>query len=372
MMHFSRWRAGWPGLVAIFLLGFAEDARSETFGGIEIGGKGVKATVLDVSRRPAGLDVKTLFSDTENTGVTAGLAKRGRFDPDALKATATAVAQFAERLKKEHKLSAERIHVVGSSGLFSAIEEDKEAIQRNQQLMAEAIRAASGLPMAFIDVERESRLSIAGIIPSNQLEVSVLLDIGGGNTKGGCRVSRDRDVTFGVPFGSVTFADAARKQKANTFAGQLAAARDMVLVPALKKAIDGKPELTKREAIFLSGGAAWAMAAIIKPADRSSYVSLTAEDVKAFHRLVGKANGQFPSVDLSSIKDEKARRAAEKEIGKVEKAIKPDQLQAGAEILLALSSEMRFDKANRVAFVRHAQVGWLLAYLLEKADAKQP
>src|SRR5205814_6371316 len=105
-------------------------ARAETYGGIEIGGKGVKATVLEVRRQPGGLDVKTLFSDTENTGVTAGLAKTGRFDPAALKATAEAVAQFAQRMRKDYKLPAEQIHVVGSSGLFSAVEGNKEAIQR--------------------------------------------------------------------------------------------------------------------------------------------------------------------------------------------------------------------------------------------------
>jgi exopolyphosphatase/pppGpp-phosphohydrolase len=368
----SRFRAAWLTLAAVAFLA-ADAARAETYGGIEIGGKGVKATVLDVSRTPAGLEVKTLLSDSENTAVTAGLAMTGRFDPAALKASAAAVAGFTERMRKEHKLPLERIHVVGSSGLFSAIEGNKEAVQRNQAAITEAVRAASGMGMAFISVERESELSIAGIVPADQAEASVLLDIGGGNTKGGCRTGRDRYLTFGVPFGTVTFADVARKQAmANTFAGQLTAARESVLAPALRKALDGKAELTKRETICLSGGAAWALAALIKPADRSSYVALSADDVKAFHALIGKAKGKFPAVDLSAIKDEKARAAAEKEIGKVVKALKPDHLQAGAEILLALSNEMRFEKARRVMFVRHSQVGWLLAYLLEKADAKQP
>src|SRR5262245_52129059 len=140
-------------LVLLFLIVPAGLVRGETFGGIEIGGKGVKATVIAVEQTADGPEVKVLLADSKNTAITEGLGKTGKFDPDALKASAAAVAQFAERLQKEFKLPPERIYVVGSSGLFSAIEGKKDAIEANQRALTEAVKTASGLPMAFIDVQ---------------------------------------------------------------------------------------------------------------------------------------------------------------------------------------------------------------------------
>src|SRR5207237_384518 len=80
-----------------------------------------------------------------------------------------------------------RLYVVGSSGLFSAIEGKKDAVKANQDALAEAIREACGLKMTFIDVTREAELSIDGVIPAKHAAVSMLLDIGSGNTKGGFR-----------------------------------------------------------------------------------------------------------------------------------------------------------------------------------------
>ena len=368
-----RWSAARLAFLAAAWLVLAGRSHAETYGGIEIGGKGVKATVVEVRRGPGGPEVRVLYSASKNTAVTAGLAKTRRFDPAAVKATARAVATFAQLVQKAHELPPGRMHIVGSSGLFSALRGDREAIEQNRRALAEAVRAASGMPMGFINVEQESRLSIDGIIPPDQLNTAVLLDIGGGNTKGGCRTGPGRYVTFGVPFGSVTFADAARQNgKGETFADKAEAARTALLQPALHKSIEGKDELLKRPSVYLSGGACWSLATLMKPADRGSYVRLTAEDIKAYRDLLRKANGKFPEVDLSAIKDEAVRKAAAKEIGKVRVVMKPEQLLAGAEILLALSEGMHLDKARQVSFVRHAQIGWLVAYLLEKTEARRP
>src|SRR5262249_54436562 len=141
----------------------------------------------------------------------------------------------------------------------------------------------------------------------------------------------------------------------------------------LHKSIEDKAELTKRPLVLLSGGACWALATLTRPGDRTSYVRLSVEDIKAFHALVNKQPGTFPMPDLSSIENPKARAAAEKEIEKVKAALKPEHLQAGAEILLALANEFKLNGGERrLLFVRHSQVGWLLAYIKEKAEPKSP
>lgn len=357
-------------MVAILGLGLHAQARAEVHGGIEIGGKGVKATVLDVADGTDGFEAKVLLSGTKNTALTSGLASAERFEAGALKETSAAVAKFAEQMRKEYKVPDSRIYVVGSSGLFSALGSKKEAIRANQIILAVAVREACGLQIRFIDVRREVELSLAGIVPAKRAADSLLLDIGGGNTKGGYREADKECVTVSIPYGSVTFADLVEKHAEKGKYGETAAAlRADILAPALRKGIDEQPELLKRKRVYLSGGAIWAMATFIRPSDRRSYVALTADNITAYRQLLLKTPDAFPMIDLSTIEDEKVREAAHKEIERVKKVYQPRQLLAGAEILQALSSEFHFDKEKKLYFARNAPTGWILAYVAEKAVA---
>jgi hypothetical protein len=90
------------------LLLLAAPLRADVFGGIEIGGKGVKATVLEVLPGED-LDVKVKFSDTTNTAMAAGIAKTGSFDPAAVAETAKAVAAYREKFVKEYAVDPAKI-----------------------------------------------------------------------------------------------------------------------------------------------------------------------------------------------------------------------------------------------------------------------
>jgi exopolyphosphatase/pppGpp-phosphohydrolase len=357
-------------MVALLGPGLHSQARAEVHGGIEIGAKGVKATVLDVTDGPDGYEAKVLMSATRNTALTAGLASAGRFEAGALKETSAAVAHFAEQMRKEHKVPDSRIYVVGSSGLFSALEPQTTDIVANQALLAAAVKEASGLPIRFITVQREIELSIAGIVPARRAADSLLLDIGGGNTKGGYCEAGKECVTVSIPYGSVTFADLVMKRaEKGKYAETAEALRADVLVPALRKGIDKRPELLERKRIYLSGGAVWALASFIRPSDRRSYVALTAADIAAYRKLLLETPDAFPKVDLSTIENPKVREAAYKEIERVKKVYQPRQLLAGAEILQALSSEFHFDREKKLSFARNAPTAWILAYVAEKAAA---
>jgi exopolyphosphatase/pppGpp-phosphohydrolase len=369
---FSAWsrRTAYGLWVVAALLISAPPASAAVYGGIEIGAKGVKATALDVSAAADGYEARVLLSDTQNTTLVKDLAASGRFNPVALKDTAAAVAKFAGQMQKEHKVPTERIYVVGSSGLFSAIADKKEDIKANQEALADAIRTACGLTMTFISVEREAELSITGAVPVKYLNSAVLLDIGSGNTKGGLRNGDKGYVTASIPYGSVTFADAIKKRAGTgSFAESAAVLRNEVLMPAFKKAIDSKPELLKRERVYLSGGAVWAMATLIRPGDRGPYVALTTADIDAYRKLLLKTPGMFPEPDLASITDEAKRRAAQDEIKRVKEVFTPDQLLAGAEIVKAMGDELAFGKDRKVYFTRNGYLAWILAYVAEKSGA---
>jgi exopolyphosphatase/pppGpp-phosphohydrolase len=356
-------------LVALLLI--HSPGRAEVHGGIELGAKGVKATAIDITGEGDEQEVKVLLSVSHNSTLSMGIAKTGVFDPKAVKDAAAAVTRFAERMKTEFKVPAERIHVVGSSGLFSAIEDKKDSIAANQETLAKAVQEASGIKMSFISDEREAELSIAGIVPRSKLGVAVLLDIGSGNTKGGYRDGDKGYVTFSVPYASVTFTEVIRKRAGKgdwmAFAEAAALARQEVLSPALKKSLEGKPEMLKKEPVYLSGGAFWALATLTRPGDRHSFVALTAEDIERYHRLLIEAKGEYPTIDFSSIKNTAIREAAEKEVTRIKAAFKPEQLLSGAEIIKGLSKEFGFDSGKKLYFVRHAQIGWILAFVKEKA-----
>ncbi len=174
-------------------------ARTEVYGGVEIGAKGVKATVIDVTGQEEDAQFVVKLTDTTNTGLASDVAKDGRFGDAALADTVKAVAAYCDRFHKEFGVAAERTYVVGSSGLFAAIGDKPDLIKDDQARLSGAVKERTGLEMTFIDVQREASLSIVGIVPKKQLATSLLVDIGGGNTKGGCQAGTEKYATFGSP-----------------------------------------------------------------------------------------------------------------------------------------------------------------------------
>ena len=99
----------------------ARQVRAEVYGGIEIGGKGIKATVVQVTPDADGYDVKIDMAKTANTALVSGLAESGRFADTAIKDTVREVEVFYKRMRDEHKVPADRIYVISSSGLFDDV-----------------------------------------------------------------------------------------------------------------------------------------------------------------------------------------------------------------------------------------------------------
>ena len=104
------------GLLALCLATApARAAEGSRHGGIEIGAKGVKATVIEVTPGREGYDTKQLLSKTSNT--TPAALKGGKFREDAIDETAEEVGKFFKQMETDFKVPAENIYVVGSSGL---------------------------------------------------------------------------------------------------------------------------------------------------------------------------------------------------------------------------------------------------------------
>jgi hypothetical protein len=348
-----------PALVlAVFLLPLP--VRAEMHGGIEIGSKGVKATVVNVQDGDE-VDVQIKLTDTTNTGLVLSLSKDGHFADEPLAETVQAVKKYYDRFRKEFGVAAERIHIVGSSGLFTPIEDKADLVKVNREKLWVAVAKATGATMIFIDVRREAELSIAGIVPRKSQGRGALIDIGGGNTKGGYQDKEGKYATFGIPYATITFSEFAKK-KGVSGKGLPALAAE-ILRPLLKKEFANLPELARRDPVYLSGGIIWAASTFTHPTDTKPYLRLTLEDVLHFEAGLLAHPGTYPEPDLSAAKDDKARQRAAAEIARVKKVYTPEQMLGGVEVLKSVLQELGPEK--RTFFARHGHLGWLLAYLSE-------
>jgi exopolyphosphatase/pppGpp-phosphohydrolase len=272
-------------------------------------------------------------ADTTNTALAADVAKDGRFGAAALAETVKAVEAYSDRIHKEFHAAPERTYVVGSSGLFAAIHDKPELIKENQNRLTEAVKQATGLSVKYIDVRREAELSIDGIVPKPHRKTGLLIDIGGGNTKGGCMVGSEKYATFGVPYGTLTFSELAKKNGAADAASQ-AKLYDEKVEPLLKKELAKLPDLAKRDPIYLSGGVVWAAATFAHPADAKAFTVLTLKDVEQLEaRLAAAPADTFPDPDFSAVTAGKARLRATAEWARVKKVYPPAQLLAGLPFL---------------------------------------
>lgn len=268
----------------------------------------------------------------------------------------------------------------------------------NPEDLIKAVRDKTGKSMVFLDVESEVQLSIVGTIPqryrtrngawADNRGISMLLDVGSGNTKGGYQVIRqvptgeaDYDyVTVGIPKGTVSFTN-----EINQAAGEAADLPDFArkakeLSPAsvraaLRKEMERKPGLVNRQRVYLTGGIVWAMTTLLHPEDRRTFVPVTAEDIDSFYRQVTgdpQSLQKLLNPNLTRrISNRQTRLEVEKELESVRNAFSPRNLIAGAEILKAVKNDFQLT-GKRVRFARYGYLSWILSYVRLQAAEPTP
>jgi hypothetical protein len=222
--------------------------------------------------------------------------------------------------------------------------------------------------MSFIDVKKESELSIVGTMPKRHKATGLLVDIGSGNTKGGYATA-DGAKTFGVPFGTITFSEAVAKT-GSTDAKAVAHVAHEQLFPALKTGL-GKLALTKeRDTVVLSGGIAYVIAAVAHPGDARPYCPLTLAEIEAFEATLKHHPEHFPEPDLSKLASDELRKKAAAELARAKKVYTPQQLLAGTQILKGVVTELSHETPRKFFFARHGFLGWILAFVTENSAGK--
>ena len=334
-------------------------AAKQVHAGIELGGRGVKCTVLEIA--PDGL-LRRLVSRTTNTTLSV-LDVGGNFRKEAIADAVKAITDYHKICREKFEVPDARVHVVGSSGV---------PVAKNRAEFVAAVKKAIGKDIVFIDDKTEVALTFLGIVPKPERGESIVLDIGGGNTKGGYIPDKKALVYVAIPFGSVTFAqkvrDAAKLSKGEPLENVARRLGKTELFEPLRDGAKSMPELARRKKVYLSGGMLWAMTSIVRPeAVDDAYVTFTKKDIDAFAKVVRKTPGKFPGVDLSKIDDAGRRLRAKVQLDAVAKAYQSENLIAGAEILQALATAFDLEEKT-LLFPRNGSFGWLTAYIAgEKA-----
>ena len=168
--------------IFIFLLfqtiAFSQD--NTLFAGIEIGSKGVKISVLEVLNIKKGdFIIKSYWS--ENAGIARGISIDGKLAQEDIDKASAIVFSNLIKIKTEFKVPEENIFIVGSSGV---------AMASNTSDLIAKIKSSTNKTIEFIDAQTEGRMLLKGCVPPTEYKNSMVLDIGGGNTKGGYKIGR--------------------------------------------------------------------------------------------------------------------------------------------------------------------------------------
>ena len=354
--------------------------KSEIIGGIEIGSSGVKAIAFQILYDSSGdgFEVTKIYDpQTKDTSIMPPGAD-GKFKKSALDDTVAVTKEFYGEMRAR-QIPDSKIYIAGSSGLRAS----------NKKELENLVKGATGKDMLFLNAKDEVRNTIEGAIPAwvmdkgrprNNWLMSVLIDIGSGNTKGGYLEKRLSekiiydDYIFEVPRASKTYADEIGKKMTGgnmnleTFSQKARSlTADSILSP-LRDELTRKPGLLHRERVYLSGGIIYVMVTLLHPTDRRAYVPITIEDIKKFRRLVVEDQEKLlnPEVNWSAVKGQREREEIERDLIRVKGIFNDKQLIAGAEILDALSKELKFEK-RRVRFMRHALYAWIMSHTAYQA-----
>lgn len=343
----------------------AASAQDRRFGIIEIGGSGVKASVVEIVSAPGegGPELRSVRD--------YAVANVNPITPEQQGAVADAVDGFVSDMASRHGLAPLKIYVVGASGLVGA---PHAASLRETVNLAIAGRAGA---MTYVSANDQARLGFEGVVNCERLAHrrldALFIDIGSAEITGasvtdagGERCGDETIGVFSVGFG----VKSARADTAQPIAEALAAADEAML---------------EKPRVYLGGGIVWALATFVQPESGARFVALSASDIEALRNqlaadplcitdpaMAQRADPQcrFLDVNFSSVADVERRVQASADHREIVAGIfSLDQLRSGADILHALSQRLDLQH-HRVYFARGAVRAWALGFLLaEEAGA---
>ena len=327
-------------------------AQNDLYGGIEIGSKGIKMTVLEVDNIKRGNYTK-IDSWSENIGIAKGISIDGKLAPEDIEKAAQVVITNLTKIRKVFKVVDKNIFVVGSSGV---------AMATNTDDLVKSIRKDTNKELVFIDAQTEGKMLLKGCIPAKQYATSMVLDIGGGNTKGGyVDIDKDEFIFFplSLNYGTITLTESVLKKTKSINVSEFTE-KSFEFLPILRNQIqemyNTKPEALEKENVYLSGGAAWAFYTLTNGESKTAFSLFKLEDV-LYYDAVLKNN--FQKYELLAETD--------KEVARVLKTYSQKYLISASNLLLVCLEAIPKISNKKLYFAKEGQIAWLVSYVVDRA-----
>lgn len=347
------------------LMGGLKDTE-ELFAGIDIGSKGVKLSIIGVSVSPKkGLAYSLKKSMSINTEPSA-------LSASAIKETAMAVKDLIDTAIVKNSVVADRLFVVMSSGLKQATD---KAPGKEAELVA-AIREALKNPNQKVDVisfEDEAKYgALSMIVPELHLSSSIM-DIGGGNVKGGYLLNRNKFEAVNFPYGTKAFGKIVKTKYPDADLKGYIAGIDAEIAPIREEMsieMNRKVGLKNRKNVYLLGGIAFVMNTFLHP-ERAAIigrpVEVSLEDVKKFRQMSVSNYEELIAPDLGKIADPIVKQIAEEDVKLITTRLYNNQdIIAGATILETIMKEYARDGIQkRFYFIKGGDVAWISGYVFK-------
>lgn len=343
-------------LFSVLFLFFANflAAQEALYGGIEIGSKGIKMTVLDVyNLRKGGFNIKSYWS--ENVGIARGISIDGTLLKEDIEKAGQVVLNNYNKILNEFKVADENIFIVGSSGV---------AMASNTKDLVETVKLLTKKDLEFIDAQTEGKMLLRGCIPPSEYINSMVLDIGGGNTKGGyVDVYNSENFVFfplSLNYGTITLTEAVNKKVINQ--NDITEYRNKAFgyLPMLREQVNAmyasKPIALQKERVYMSGGAVWAFFTLYKGLAQENFSEFKLEDVIYYDAVLKNNFKKFE--DLAK---------TDKDIDKVLKTYSQKHLISGSNILLVCLEAIPNINDKKLFFAKEGQIAWLISYVADKS-----
>jgi len=352
--------------------------QSQVYAGIEVGSKGVKMSLVEISRNPQQKNLE--FNILKDTSVNTDFIS---FTQPTFQATLAGITGLYRSALNDYKISAEKVYTVVSSGVkVQAEKADKMNWIKNLVDSFKIKIKEPGRQVEIVDVTQEARLSHLGIVPEARRFNTFLIDIGSGNTKGGYFPNGNTTdfKLFQLSWGTKSTANATEKRLEDdktmyNFNKQLyrvlaGPANDEIIY-----SVNLSNAYNMSDNIAFSGGIAWSVATLISPElIDNPVIPVTYEDVESFYEKLYKNYASFSDVEIvKPITDATVNKVTvAKEVQRVNKVFDQQSLMAGTGLLLKIMRQFEgiYEK-KQFYLVKNGQVGWISAYVDQNTKTDQ-
>ena len=343
--------------ILVFLV-FLTKSIAQTYGGIEIGSKGVKISIIEVKNiKKSVYELKQFW--TENVGIARGISIDGNLIQADIDNAGQAVLRNYLKLLTEFKIEDSKIFIVASSGV---------GLAKNTALLVKLVKELTNKNMEVISSQLESKLSFKGCIPPKFYDKALLIDIGGGNTKGGyVDVINDENTVFfpvNLDLGTITLTEKIKKkinsEKITDFTNE-SILYSTTLKTEVFEMLNKRAKTFDKSNIYTSGGAVWAFYTLSTLGEAHENFNMYAlDDVLKYDQILKYNFEKF-----------QALAKTEKEVDRVLNTYSQKHLISANNILISCLQNLDIKENKKIYFVKNGQIAWLLSYIADSAKGSK-